>query len=137
MSSKKHHSEKNTISSEKNEEFSSDIFILDENSEKEQKIIGFDDIKIPSFLNDIQKDENIDKLLQNYYKIKEELGSPELVELYLVDFNRLIKVCKGKNKNWLRKYHNNGKIFANLNENNNIILISKKNVNETKKFRIY
>ena len=92
MSSKKHHSEKNTISSEKSEEFSSDIFILDENSEKEQKIIGFDDIKIPSFLNDIQKDENIDKLLQNYYKIKEELGSPELVELYLVDFNRLIYV---------------------------------------------
>ena len=59
MSSKKHHSEKNTISSEKSEEFSSDIFILDENSEKEQKIIGSDDIKIPSFLNDIQKDKNI------------------------------------------------------------------------------
>ena len=92
MSSKKHHSEKNTISSEKSEEFSSDIFILDENSEKEQKIIGSDDIKIPSFLNDIQKDKNINKLLQNYYKIKEELGSQELAELYLVDFNRLIYI---------------------------------------------
>ena len=32
----------------------------------------------------------MDKLLKNYYKIKEELGSNELTELYLIDINRLL-----------------------------------------------
>ena len=86
--------------SEKSASFSSDFIIYDEKKcENGQTIIGLDDIKIPSFLNEIKKEQNMDKLLKNYYKIKEELGSNELTELYLIDINRLIKVYQEKNKN--------------------------------------
>ena len=51
--------------------------------------MGLDDIKIPGFLNDCKIDKNIDKAIKDYYfKIKEELGSTELIKLYLIGINR-------------------------------------------------
>ena len=76
-------------------EISSDNLIsLEEKSEFKEKIPGFDDLKIPGFLNDFKCNKKIDKSIEEYYKIKEELGSPELAELYLIDINRLFEEKK-------------------------------------------
>ena len=62
--------------------------------EKNVIIQGLDDIKIPSFLNDNSVNNDINKKIKNYYKIRKELGSKELVKLYLVDINRLYEEKK-------------------------------------------
>ena len=59
--------------------------------EKFGKIPGLDDINIPSFLNDININSDINKKIKNYYKIRKELGSKELTKLFLVDIKRLYK----------------------------------------------
>ena len=65
---------------------------LDEKTENYKiRISGFDNIKIPPFLNDKIKPKNSKKTIKNYYKMKNELGSDELARLYLIDFNRLIE----------------------------------------------
>ena len=66
------------------------LYLMKKKCENGQIIIGLDDIKILPFLNDIKKDQNMDILMKNYYKIKEELGYNELTELYLIDINRLL-----------------------------------------------
>ena len=81
--------------SETSAEYSGDnIISLEEKTVDKTKIPGFDDIKIPSFLNDIKKDSSLNKTIEDYNKIKEELGSPELVQLYLVDINRIYETKK-------------------------------------------
>ena len=59
-----------------------------------KKVPGLDDIKIPSFFNDITKYKDIDKKIKNYFKTKKELGSNELAKLYLIDINRLYEEKK-------------------------------------------
>ena len=56
--------------------------------EKYENIPGLDDIKIPSFLNDIIENDNINRKIKKYYKIKKELGSDELAKIYLIDVNK-------------------------------------------------
>ena len=83
--------------SETSAEYSGDnIISLEEKTVDKTKIPGFDDIKIPSFLSDIKikKDSSLNKTIEDYNKIKEELGSPELVQLYLVDINRIYETKK-------------------------------------------
>ena len=83
--------------SETSAEYSGDnITSLEEKTVDKTKIPGFDDIKIPSFLSDIKikKDSSLNKTIEDYNKIKEELGSPELVQLYLVDINRIYETKK-------------------------------------------
>ena len=83
--------------SETSAEYSGDnIISLEEKTVDKTKIPGFDDIKIPSFLSDIKikKDSLLNKTIEDYNKIKEELGSPELVQLYLVDINRIYETKK-------------------------------------------
>ena len=63
-------------------------------SNNKNKIIGFDDLTIPPFFNDKKKDENFNKILTNYKKMKAELGSNELAKLYLIDFDRLYEKKK-------------------------------------------
>ena len=71
-------------------ELSFDNFIsLEEKPVIKNKIPGFDDIKIPTFLNDFIITPKAKKVLDNYNKIKEELGSSELVKLYLVDIKKI------------------------------------------------
>ena len=71
-------------------ELSSDnLLSLEEKSEHKRKIPGFDDIKIPTFLNDFIITPKAKKVLDNYNKIKEELGSSELVKLYLIDIKKI------------------------------------------------
>ena len=62
--------------------------------EKNNIILGIDEIKIPSFLNDNPVYYDINKKIKNYYKIKKELGSKELAELFLIDVNRLYEEKK-------------------------------------------
>ena len=65
-------------------ELSSDnLLCLEEKREFKDKIPGFDDLKIPSFLNDFKCNKIIDKKIEDYYKIKRELGSSDLAELYM------------------------------------------------------
>ena len=91
-------SEKSSFLTEISTELSSDNLISFDGKKKPKEIIhGFDDLIIPAFFNDFQIDKNVDKTIKNYYKMKEELGSSELVELYLLDINRLIEE-KRKNK---------------------------------------
>ena len=72
-------------------ELSSDnLLSLEEKSEIKRKIPGFDDIKIPTFLNNFSANPKAKKTLKNYNKIKEDLGSPELAELYLIDIRKII-----------------------------------------------
>ena len=59
--------------------------------ERNEKLPGLDDIKIPSFLNDININSDRNKRIKNYYKIKKELCSNELAKLYLIDIKRLYK----------------------------------------------
>ena len=85
-------SEKSSFLTEISTELSSDNLISFDGKKKPKEIIhGFDDLIIPAFFNDFQIDKNVDKTIKNYYKMKEELGSSELVELYLLDINRLIE----------------------------------------------
>ena len=85
-------SEKSSFLTEISTELSSDNLISFDGKKKPKEIIhGFDDLIIPAFFNDFQIDKNVDKTIKNYYKMKEELGSSELVELYLLDINRLYK----------------------------------------------
>ena len=67
---------------------------LDEKPENEPDIPGFDDIKIPSFFNDIIKYNDINRKIKKYYKFKKELGSNELAKLYLIDVNKLYEEKK-------------------------------------------
>ena len=96
--SQSQYSEKGSFSLETSAELSSDnLLSLEEKQDnKSKKIIGFDDIKIPGFLNDCKINKKIDKAIKSYFKIKEELGSPELTKLYLIDINRLYEI-KRKN----------------------------------------
>ena len=72
-------------------ELSFDDFIsLGEKPIIKNKIPGFDDIKIPTFLNNFSANPKAKKTLKNYNKIKEDLGSPELAELYLIDIRKII-----------------------------------------------
>ena len=85
-------SEKSSFLTEISTELSSDNLISFDGKKKPKEIIhGFDDLIIPAFFNDFKIDKNVDKTIKNYYKMKEELGSSELVELYLLDINRLIE----------------------------------------------
>jgi hypothetical protein len=71
-------------------ELSSDnIISLEENSEFKKKLPGFDDLKIPSFLNDFKINENVNKAIKKYSKMKDEFGSSEMAKLYLIDITRL------------------------------------------------
>ena len=81
----------NSFFFESSTELSNDNFIsLDEKIES-IKIPGLDDINIPSFLNDIENKNEINRKIKNYYKLKKELGSNELAKIYLIDVNRLYK----------------------------------------------
>ena len=62
---------------------------LENNTEFKMKIPGFDDIKIPSFLNDFTDNININNAFKRYSKMKEEFG--ELAKLYLIDINKIYK----------------------------------------------
>ena len=92
--SQSQYSEKGSSSLETSAELSSDnLLSLEEKQDnKFNKISGFDDIKIPGFLNDFKKNKKIDNAIKSYYKIKEELGSQELTKLYLIDINRLYEI---------------------------------------------
>ena len=92
--SQSQYSEKGSSSLETSAELSSDnLLSLEEKQDnKFNKIYGFDDIKIPGFLNDCKKNKKIDNAIKSYYKIKEELGSQELTKLYLIDINRLYEI---------------------------------------------
>ena len=71
-------------------EISSDnILPLEEETESKGKIPGFDDLKIPSFLNDSKINYNVNKTIEKYSKIKEAFDSPELTKLYLIDINKV------------------------------------------------
>ena len=78
-----------TIIDSTNELSSDYLSSLEEKPENKSKIPGFDDIKIPTFLNDFIVNPNDKKTLNNYNKIKEEFGSSELVKLYLIDIKNL------------------------------------------------
>ena len=85
-------SEKSSFLTEISTELSSDNLISFDGKKKPKEIIhGFDDLIIPAFFNDFKINKNVDETIKNYYKMKEELGSSELVELYLLDINRLIE----------------------------------------------
>ena len=58
------------------------------------KIPSLDEVKIPSFLNDITKYDKINKKIKSYYKTKKELNSPEMAKLYLIDIKRLYEERK-------------------------------------------
>ena len=62
--------------------------------EKPEIIPGLDDINIPSFLNDNNEYNDINKKIKNYYKAKKALGSNELAELYLINVHRLYEEKK-------------------------------------------
>ncbi len=71
-------------------ELSFDYLIAKEvKPEIKAKIPGFDDIKIPTFLNDLTPNPKAKQHINNYKKLKEELGSPELAKLYLIDIKNL------------------------------------------------
>ena len=73
-------------------ELSSDnLLSLEEKPKTKVKIPRFDDLKIPSFLNDFKVNNSAKNILNSYNKIKEELGSPELAKLYLIDIKKLKK----------------------------------------------
>ena len=96
---KSEETDKASFLSETSAEYSGDnIISLEEEKTAvdKEKIPGFDDIQIPSFLNETKKDTSLNKTIEDYNKIKEELGSPELVQLYLVDINRIYKQKKNR-----------------------------------------
>ena len=59
--------------------------------ERNGKILDFDNLNIPSFFNDININNDINRKIKNYYRIKKELGSKELSKLFLIDIKRLYK----------------------------------------------
>ena len=88
-------SNKDSFLIETSAELSNDNLInLDEKPLNGPDIPGFDDINIPSFFNDITKNNDINRKIKKYYKIKKELGSIELVKLYRIDINKLYGVKK-------------------------------------------
>ena len=68
---------------------SSNILSLEEKSDTNSKIPNFDDVIIPSFLNDITKYKVINRKIKNYYKLVKEFNSPEMAKIYLIDVKRL------------------------------------------------
>ena len=73
---------------------SSNLITLEEKNDNFVKIPSFEDIIIPSFLNDITKYNVINRKINNYYKLEKEIGSPELAKLYLIDVKRLYEEKK-------------------------------------------
>ena len=73
------------------------LISLEEKSEFNEKIPGFDDLKIPAFLSDFKMNKTVNKAIKDYNKMKVVLGSPELAQLYLIDINRIY----GEKKNCL------------------------------------
>ena len=73
---------------------SSNLISLEEKTDNILKIPSFDDIIIPSFLNDFTKYNVINRKIKNYYKLEKEIGSPELAKLYLIDVKRLYEEKK-------------------------------------------
>ena len=73
--------------------FDNQINLL-ENPSTLLKIPSLDEVKIPSFLNDITKYDKINKKIKSYYKAKKELNSPEMAKLYLIDIKRLYEERK-------------------------------------------
>ena len=66
------------------------IIAKEEKPEIKTKIPGFDDIKIPTFLNDFTAIPKYRKSLNtNYKKLKDELSPPELAKLYLIYIKNL------------------------------------------------
>ena len=57
-------------------------------------VLNLDEIRIPSFLNDISKYNEINKKIKKYYKIKKELKSSDDVKLYLIDIKKLFEERK-------------------------------------------
>ena len=69
---------------------SNNLLSLEEKTESKGKIIqGFDEIKVPSFLNDLTDNKNVHKAKEKYSIIKAEMGSTELAKLYLIDINKM------------------------------------------------
>ena len=73
---------------------SSNLINLEEKSEITSKIPNFDDLIIPSFLNDKTIYNDINKKIKNYYKLKKQFNSPEKAKLYLIDVNILYEKKK-------------------------------------------
>ena len=67
---------------------------LEEKSEQNCNIPSLDDIKIPSFFNDITKYDDINRRIKKHHEIKKAIGSPELAEIYLIDIKQLYKEKK-------------------------------------------
>ena len=74
---------------------SSNLINLEEKSEITSKIPNFDDVIIPSFLNDITKYKDINRKIKNYYKLRKQFNSLEMAKLYLID----VKILHEEKKN--------------------------------------
>ena len=86
---------KESIILENSTDFSSNnILSLEEKSDTILKVPNLDDIVIPSFLNDIPKNNKINKEIENYYKYQKIFDSPEMAEVYLIDKKRLYEQKK-------------------------------------------
>ena len=75
---------------------SNNIISLEEKSDTILNVPNLDDIVIPSFLNDIPKDNKINKEIENYNKYQKLFDSPEMAEIYLIDKKRLYEQKKKK-----------------------------------------
>ena len=73
---------------------SNNLITLEEKPEIMSKIPDFDDVVIPSFLNDITKYNDINRKIKNYYKLKKQFDSPEMAKLYLIDVKMLYEEKK-------------------------------------------
>ena len=73
---------------------SNNLMGLEEKSDTILKIPNLDEVKIPSFLNDINKYNDINRRIKNYYKSEKTLGSPELAKIYLIDIKNLYELKK-------------------------------------------
>lgn len=73
---------------------SNNLMGLEEKSDTILKIPNLDEVKIPSFLNDINKYNDINRRIKNYYKSEKALGSPELAKIYLIDIKNLYELKK-------------------------------------------
>ena len=89
---------KDSITFENSTDLSSNnIISLEEKSDIILKVPNLDDIVIPSFLNDIPKNNKINKDIENYYKYQKLFDSPEMAKVYLVDVKRLYEQKKKNN----------------------------------------
>ena len=87
--------EKGSILFENSTDFSSiNLISLEEKSRNNSKIPSLDDMKIPSFLNDITKYNDINKKIKKYYEIEKNIGSQELAKIFLIDVKRLYEEKK-------------------------------------------